>query len=422
MNPKSWSNKKDLWSACLGNLFEHYDNALFGLLSPFLAPLIFPKQAPMTALLLTYAMIPLGMLARPLGSLVLGYIGDVYGRKQALFVSLMGMALVSLGMALTPIYSHIGWIAPLIFCIARALQNFLAAGESMGGAIFLLENAPKSKHDLLSSVYNASTLAGILIASLGVTLLGLMGHVEKSWRVLYLIGSITGLFGTFLRKGFSKQSGLTTPTRLRHTLIPFFVDFWTFKRPLILIAISAGFAYANYTMALVLMNGFIPLISPHTKESMMTLNTALLILDFSTLPLFGWISSKITKEKLMLGASVGVVILGIPLFMLLEQASFAAIVVVRIALVLFGVAFFAPFHAWAQELVPETKRYRIISMGYALGSQLIGGPTAALSLALFKKTGMIPTLSYYWLLLGLIVSGILLSSYKKKSSTLSPAS
>ena len=89
------TSRLQLWNACLGNLFEHYDTALLGFLSPFLAPLIFPEKDPMTALILTYAIIPLGMVARPLGSLVFGYIGDVYGRKHALFLTLAGMSLIS---------------------------------------------------------------------------------------------------------------------------------------------------------------------------------------------------------------------------------------------------------------------------------------------------------------------------------------
>lgn len=63
--------RMQFWSVCLGNLFEHYDTALFGFLSPFLAPLFFPKHDPLTALILTYAIIPLGMVMRPLGALFL---------------------------------------------------------------------------------------------------------------------------------------------------------------------------------------------------------------------------------------------------------------------------------------------------------------------------------------------------------------
>lgn len=122
-HPKAYV-KNHLWSACLGNFFEHYDTALFGFLSTFLAPLIFPDYDFLTALILTYAMIPLGMLARPVGALVFGYIGDKYGSK-ALFLSLSGMGLLSFCTAFSPTYAQVGWLAPVIFCITRIVQNFL---------------------------------------------------------------------------------------------------------------------------------------------------------------------------------------------------------------------------------------------------------------------------------------------------------
>ena len=115
---------KQLWNACFGNLFEHYDTALFAFLAPFLAPLIFPEQESVTALILVYAIYPIGMLTRPLGSLFFGYIGDTYGRGQALFLTLSGMALVSGCIALSPTYLQAGILAPLFFVLGRAVQNF----------------------------------------------------------------------------------------------------------------------------------------------------------------------------------------------------------------------------------------------------------------------------------------------------------
>ena len=100
---------KQLWNACFGNLFEHYDTALFAFLAPFLAPLIFPEQESVTALILVYAIYPIGMLTRPLGSL---------------FLTLSGMALVSWCIALSPTYLQAGILAPLFFVLGRAVQNF----------------------------------------------------------------------------------------------------------------------------------------------------------------------------------------------------------------------------------------------------------------------------------------------------------
>ncbi len=405
------TSRFQLWNACLGNLFEHYDTALFGFLSPFLAPLIFPNKDPLTALILTYAIIPLGMLARPLGSLVFGYIGDVYGRRHALFLTLAGMSLISGCIALSPTYAQVGMLAPLIFFFGRVFQNFLAAGETMGGAIFLLENSPEKRHDLLSSFYNASTLGGHLLASLGVFLLARYNFIDPGWRLLYLCGCATALFGCIFRRSAPVSR---EPIKFSQTLTNLKSTLWTHRKALLFIVICSGFGSACYSIALVLMNGFIPLISTITKAEVMRINTYLLIFDFCALPFFGWVASRMSREKLMLSASLGVVLLAIPLFLLLEGASLPLLIAVRAAFVVIGVAFFAPFHAWASQLVPSNARYAIISLGYALGSQAIGSPTAALALWSFQKTGMVASASWHWMILGLASSGIIMMSKVKK--------
>lgn len=414
--------KKSFLSAFLGNLFEHYDAALFGLLSPFLAPLIFPQEDPLSALIMTYAMIPMGMLARPFGALFFGYIGDHKGRGYSLFITLLGMGLVSLGMGLCPTYVQGGIIAPILFCLGRILQNFFAAGESMGGAIFLLDQAPEKKHDLFSSLFCSSSVGGILLASAGVSYLSQLNIVPMAWRVLYFFGALTALFGCLIRRQSVQDFTASIEQR------SFYQSFLNWRKQLYLhrqyllpIVIVSGFGYANASISLVLLNGFIPLISSITKGQMLHLNTVLLILDFCALPLFGFLSSKISREKMMLGACFCVLFGAIPAFLLLEHATLLSVISVRVCFVLIGVAFFAPFHAWAQQLVPEKSRYAMISFGYALGSQLLGGPTAAISLWFFKKTGAAASIAYYWVFLALMSSVVLVISLKRKKESLGNA-
>jgi MFS family permease len=282
----------------------------------------------------------------------------------------------------------------------------------MGGAIFLLENSAEKRHDLLSGFYNASTIGGHLLASFGVYLLSHYAMIDPGWRLLYLFGCITALFGSMIRRQIHFP---VDSVKFSQTLSNLGRIFWTCRRPLLLIAISSGFASANYSIALVLMNGFIPLVSSFTKTEIMEINSYLLIFDFCALPFFGWLASKVSREKLMLSASLGVVLFAMPLFMLLEGASLMGIIGIRTCLVISGVAFFAPFHAWAQQLIPPAYRYAVISFGYALGSQVIGGPTAAISLWCFKKTEIVSSVSWYWMVLAIASSLAIAMTLKAKN-------
>lgn len=387
----------------LGNLFEHYDAALFSLLSPFLAPLFFPGQDRITALILTYCIIPLGMAARPIGSLIFGYIGDAHGRKEALVLSLSGMAVVTACMGFMPTYQQAGMLAPVLLSLGRILQNFFAAGETIGGAIYLIENAPESEKDMTSSYYNASTIAGILTASFGVSILCGLNLVEECWRVLYFLGCSTAIFAVLLRVKMTLH-----PAPLASSLASsgkFVLSAcWKSRQALVTIAVASGFSYASYTLAFVMINGFVPLVTSVSTEQMMHLNTVFLGFDFLLLPIFGLLARRFSRDRMMMIAGALAAISGFPLFWLLQGASLAAVILVRFSLVLIGVWFSAPFYSWAQSLVPASGRYTVISFAYAIGSQLLGGPSAAISLWLFQKTEWVVSAGLFWMVLGLAAS------------------
>lgn len=404
----SQKNRRTYISALLGNLFEHYDTALYGLLAPFLAPYFFPHQDPITALLMAYALIPLGMIARPLGALVLGYIGDKLGRTTALSYSLFGMALTSLAMAFCPTFEQAGILSPIFLTLTRIISNFLSAGESMGGAIYVLENSPEKKHDWLSGLYNASTMGGIVLASLGVTVLCSLSIVETSWRYLFVMGSITALYGFYLRRSSNEEVLLKRDT---YNILLVLKKHWI---PFTQIFFASGFSYATYSIAFLLSNGLVPLITSHSAAEMAHMNFALLIIDLITLPLFGYLAGKWGREKIMLGASLFILLSSVPLFSLLSGAGLITIFLIRLVVVLSGVAFAAPFHAWAQDKIESPYRYQLISLAYALGSQIIGGPTAAVSLWIYKNTGTPIFASLYWMVIALPVSAMLIRNLYKR--------
>lgn len=387
-------------SVFLGNLFEHYLMALYGLLSPLLAPLFFPSFDPLTALILTYGIIPLGMLMRPVGSLFFGYLGDHLGRESVLFLSLVGMSIVSCLIGLTPTYSEIGILAPLLLSFGKITQNFLASGEVIGGAVYLLEHTHEKHHNLISSLYDCSTVLGIILASAGIALMYHLGLEQNGWRFLYYFGCITALFGSILR--WHIQVPITT--KFKKMRLNLFVQSlktsWKHRKVILTILLAAGFGYSTYSIALVMINGFIPHISSITNQEMISLNTWLLLFDLALLPFFGSLANVVERQKMMITAALLATLTAIPAFTLLENGSLYTVILVRIWFVIIGVSFSATFYSWSQNLVPKEERYTVLSFGYALGTQLLGGPTATFSLWIYKTTGIVHSVAWYWMALG----------------------
>jgi MFS transporter, MHS family, proline/betaine transporter len=395
----------------IGNILEHYDNALFGLLAPFIAPLFFESSDPLTALILTYTILPLGILARPLGSLFFGWIGDRFGRRQALFCSMGAIALLTLCLGCLPTYAEVGMLAPLALALIRMGQNFCAAGEVVGGAIYVLENTHKSRRTLMSSLYDVSSMGGILIASGAVTYFSYKGIMQESWRQLFFAGGATALFGLFLRfRGLEGEEFLKSTRQKSLSTLDVIKNH---KGVLLSIILVSGFAYTTYSLPFTLMNGFVPLVTSLTKADAMKVNTLLLLADLCLLPCFGLLAMRFGKERLMILSALLAALLALPLFCLLRLDTMFIVTLVRFIIVALGVAFFASYHAWTLERIAPQHRFTILSLGYALGSQLIGSPTSAVSLWLYQKTGWLFAPGLYLLVTGSAAAAVVLYHAKK---------
>lgn len=406
---------RDRLAGMVGNFLEHYDNALFGLLSPFIAPLFFEEKDPLTALILTYSLLPLGFVTRPLGSLFFGWIGDYFGRREALFLSLTGMATITFAMGCLPLYKDIGSWAPLFLALGRMFQGFFAAGEVAGGAIFVLEHTPAFRKSFISSCYDAGSIGGALLASGLVTLMSARGEIEQGWRYLFWIGGITALIGLFLRWKVSEVSEfLEAPKMARRQ---FFSVLKKQVRPFLGIFFAAGFSYTTYSLPFTLMNGFIPLVTSLSKTEVMQVNTLLLVYDMLLLPVMGYLADRFGKERVMIAGAISSVLFAVPMFYFLDQASLGTVIAVRLAIISSGVAFSAPYYAWAIERVPPRHRYLILSLAGAFGSQLIGMPTSAICLWLYKTLGWSWAPALYLQATG-IMAGLAVFLFMKKEKSL----
>ena len=413
---KKNNDTKKIATGILGNIFEHYDTALYALLAPFISPVFFSSYSKIDGLILSYAILCLGLIFRPIGALLFGYIADKRGKRKALSITLCGSSTVCLLFALVPSYAKIGFAAPLAVALIKAMQGFFSAGATPAGAIYILELSPKKS--LMSSIYDASSIAGIFIASLGVFILSYFNVIDSLWRILFVLGSFSAFIGYVIRK-YPESSAATLQENEHSKITDIFKIIKSNFLSFMSILVISGFSSSIYYFSLIFLNGYLPLISNISNPSSMKINTFVLLLDFCTLPLIGFLADKCSKEKIMGISTFFITLFTIPLFSLLEHATVITSTLVRIAFVIMGVLFSAPLHHLALELAPSKHRLKIIALAYALGSQLIGLPSCAIGLWLYKKTHLVYAPGIYLTAYGIISMAIILryylSSFKAKN-------
>ncbi|MET8873191.1 MFS transporter [Nocardia sp. NPDC004604] len=180
-----------LLAAGIGNFIEWYDFIVYGFVAPILAPLFFPSADFVTSLLATFVVFGVGFGLRPIGGLVLGPLGDRYGRRLSLVlvISLMAVGTTMLGCA--PTFAQVGIVGPIVLVCARAIQGFAIGGEFASSSAFIVEYAPPGQRGRYGGWQMFSQMAGLFA---GAVVSGAMINVLSpdaarvwGWRVAFLL-------------------------------------------------------------------------------------------------------------------------------------------------------------------------------------------------------------------------------------------
>ena len=157
-----------------------------------------------TALLATFLAYGLGFVARPLGGIILGRVGDTHGRKTALLITIALMAIGTVMIGILPTYAAIGIAAPLLLVVARLLQGFSAGGEWGSSTAYIVEWAPQGQRGFYGSFQQTSVVAGLLLGSGIAALFDTILTTEQmdgwGWRIPFLLGGILGPVGLWMRR------------------------------------------------------------------------------------------------------------------------------------------------------------------------------------------------------------------------------
>jgi len=191
-------------AASVGNGLEWYDFAVYGAMAATLGRVFFPASDPGAALLQSFAVFAVGYLMRPVGSLVLGPLGDRVGRGRLLQVSMLVMALASLLIGLLPGHDAWGLAAGRLLILLRMLQGFSLGGEYTGAMTYAVEVALPGRRGWLGSFTAAGSMLGMVGGSLSATLvqstLSTAALLAWGWRLPFLLAGAIALLALWLRR------------------------------------------------------------------------------------------------------------------------------------------------------------------------------------------------------------------------------
>lgn len=337
---------------------EYYAYMLFTVMAPIIAPIFNGGGDSHASLASTYLVVFLAALVRPIGGLVIGYIGDKKGRNVALFWAMMIMSASSFAITLLPTYAQIGAWCGMFLLVCRMMQTMSAAGELNGAAIFLIETLAdlrkRSTKGLASGLAWCFTVFGMFGASVASY------HCNsENWRIPFFIGGFIGLFAILLRL-MPKANHGSAPAAKK----PANFNFVRSVTASILVAAGiSGMFYYN----MVFMIGYLQL---HMDPLTVRQYGMYYYLTYALVLLFAGILSDYVKKtyRTMMAACIMMAILAVPTIYM-RDLTFNIINVVLLAF------YVGPSHAILFQLFPREYRYRGVSTAYSIGTSIVGGAT-----------------------------------------------
>src|ERR1041384_4301780 len=211
--PQAGQTRRAVTEAVIGNVLEWYDFSVYAFVAVIIARKFFPSENEVSALLATFLAFGLGFVARPLGGIILGRLGDTHGRKTALLITIALMAIGTVLVGVLPGYGAIGIAAPLLLVVARLMQGFSAGGEWGSSTAYIVEWAPADKRGLYGSFQQTSVVAGLLLGSAVAALFNTVLTPEQmdtwGWRVPFLLGGLLGPVGMWMRRTIDETPAYT---------------------------------------------------------------------------------------------------------------------------------------------------------------------------------------------------------------------
>lgn len=415
----TYNPNRKAWRAVLtsgsGNLLEFYDFSIYAFFVSTIARLYFPNANHEVSLLQTFAAYGIGFVARPIGSIVIGRIGSIRGRKPAMLLTVSCMAIGSIGIALVPSYQTIGIAAPILLVALRVLQGFAAGGEYGTSVSYIVEWAPPGRRGFFGSFQSVTSSSSGLLASLVATLMLLLpaqAVEDWAWRIPFLAGGLAiSIFSIFVRMKAEEtpefvQANKVAQTRkgwgaIRLGLKAFgFTIYWTV---LSYVVNTYMFTYSQQEAGM-------------TRDQALWISNIATIIQVLLLPVAGALSDRVGKKPLLLASCVSTAVLAYPILRVMSSGtSFGEVLLLQCGLGALFAVFSGVGPAAICEIFPTRLRTTWMAISYTLAVSIFGGFSPFFSTWLISVTHR-PASPAFLLVPAALISALVICTFPSKQA------
>ncbi len=375
-------------ASSVGTMIEWYDFYIFGSLASLVATHFFPQGNTTLALLQTLATFAAGFAARPFGALVFGRVGDVVGRKYAFLVTLVIMGGATFVIGILPGYETIGVLAPLTLLALRLLQGLALGGEYGGAATYVAEHVPNNRRGFYTAFIQTTATLGLFVSL--VVILLVRNAMPKDdweawgWRIPFLLSAVLVIVSLVIRMKLResplfvkmKAEGKTSTAPVAESL----GNSTRWQTMLtVLWGAAAGQAVVWYTGQFYALT-WLENVGKVEFVDVRTIIAVALALATPFFIVFGALSDRIGRKKVMMAGNLLAAIFTIPIFQLMWRFTPAggtynpvALTACVFVLVLFVTIVYGPIAAFLVESFPARVRYTSVSLPYHVGNGYFGG-------------------------------------------------
>ena len=422
--------RKAILGSVVGNIMEWYDGGVYAYVAVLVGQAFLPAASDTTQNLFSLGVFAVTFIARPLGGVILGQLGDRLGRKEVLAFTLMMMAVATFGIGVLPPASVLGVWAPILLIALKLVQGFSTGGEYAGATTFVTEYAPDKKRGFYASLLDWGSYMGNALGAglVTVLMLTLPDDVMATWgwRIPFMLALPMGAVALYLRSRIedtpafresqaenddvepadlaAAETDIMKPEEGPLGLKDMVRTYWrelTTAVVLVAGANTVGYALTSY------MPTYLTTTLGYDEVHGPLLTLPVLVLVAFLVPAVGYCSDHVGRKPVLFSAAISAVVLVVPAFMLMEHGQVWS-TLLGLALLAYPVAaYVGNLAASLPAIFPTASRYGGMGISYNFAVAVFGGTAAFIMEALVTATGSVLAPAFWIMATSLAAFGAL---------------